>query len=231
MKTPKGPQRGKRGKVVASRNHYGSYEKELALPKKPRTSIQRLTTAGFGAISKVWNELTEAQRLAWMAEAGHSKSRSRLGESYSLTGQTYFMRINNARAGFGLPLLTDPPPRGQYIPNPVKALIITNHRNRIAIKLELAEPPLGDIMVFAASPCRAGIYKCFKCPRLGALPAPVGTLSEITSLYVKKHGVPPVGKRVFIRARPLNDASRDRYLELHAVVPARGAQSRSVIGA
>jgi hypothetical protein len=231
MKTPKGPQSGKRGKVVASRNHFGSYEREHTSPKKDRTPAQQRTTAGFGVISKVWSQLTEAQRLAWMAEARHSKSRSRLGESYSLTGQTYFMRVNNLRAGFGLGPLTDPPPRGQHIPNPVRALIITNQGGRIALKLELAEPPLGDIMVFGAAPCSAGAYRCFKCLRLGPLPAPVGRLSEITSLYVKRHGVPPVGKRVFIRIRPQDDGPRDRYLELHAVVPSRQSGRSQASGA
>jgi hypothetical protein len=231
MKTPKGPQSGKRGKVVASRNHFGSYEREHTSPKKDRTPAQQRTTAGFGVISKVWSQLTEAQRLAWMAEARHSKSRSRLGESYSLTGQTYFMRVNNLRAGFGLGPLTDPPPRGQHIPNPVRALIITNQGGRIALKLELAEPPLGDIMVFGAAPCSAGAYRCFKCLRLGPLPAPVGRLSEITSLYVKRHGVPPVGKRVFIRIRPQDDGPRDRDLELHAVVPSRQSGRSQASGA
>ena len=231
MKTPKGPQRGKRGKVVASRNHFGSYERAHASPKKARTPAQQRTTAGFAVISKAWSELTEAQRLAWMAQARHSKSRSRLGESYTLTGQTYFMRVNSLRAASGLSLLTDPPPRGQHIPNPVRTLIINNQGDHIALKLELAEPPAGDIMLFGAAPCSAGTYKCFKCLRLGPLPAPVGRLSEITSLYVKRHGVPPVGKRVFIRIRPQDDGPRDRYLELHAVVPSRNARSSPPSGA
>jgi hypothetical protein len=231
MKTPKGPQRGKRGKVVASRNHFGSYERAHASPKKDRTPAQQRTTAGFAVISKAWSELTEAQRLAWMAQARHSKSRSRLGESYTLTGQTYFMRVNSLRAASGLSLLTDPPPRGQHIPNPVRTLIINNQGDHIALKLELAEPPAGDIMLFGAAPCSAGTYKCFKCLRLGPLPAPVGRLSEITSLYVKRHGVPPVGKRVFIRIRPQDDGPRDRYLELHAVVPSRNARSSPPSGA
>jgi hypothetical protein len=231
MKTPKGPQRGKRGKVVASRNHFGSYERAHTSPKKDRTPSQQRTTAGFGVISRAWSELTEAQRQAWMGQARHSKSRSRLGESYTLTGQTYFMRVNSFRAASGLSLLTDPPPRGQHIPNPVRTLIINNQGGHIALKLELAEPPSGDIMVFGAAPCSAGTYKCFKFLRLGPLPAPVGRLSEITSLYVKRHGVPPVGKRVFIRIRPQDDGPRDHYLELHSVVPSRNARSSPPSGA
>ena len=200
MKTPKGPQRGKRGKVVASRNHFGSYERAHTSPKKDRTPSQQRTTAGFGVISRAWSELTEAQRQAWMGQARQS-------------------------------LLTDPPPRGQQIPNPVRTLIINNQGGHIALKLELAEPPSGDIMVFGAAPCSAGTYKCFKFLRLGPLPAPVGRLSEITSLYVKRHGVPPVGKRVFIRIRPQDDGPRDHYLELHSVVPSRNARSSPPSGA
>ena len=231
MKTPKGRQSGKRGKMVASRNHFGSYERAHTSPKKARTPAQQRTAAGFGALSRAWSALTEPQRLSWMAQASQSKSRSRLGESYPLTGQTYFMRVNSLRAASGLGLLIDPPPRGQHIPNPVRALIITNQAGRIALKLELDEPPAGGIMVFGAAPCSAGSYRCFKFLRLGPLPAPVGRLSEITSLYVKRHGVPPVGKRVFIRTRPQDDGPRDRYVEHHAVVPSRQARSSPPSGA
>ncbi len=231
MKTPRSLQSGKRGKVIASRNHFGSYERQHAVPKKVRTSAQQSTSAGFGAIAKAWSALTEAQRLAWIAEARQARSRSRLGESYALTGQTYFMRVNNVRAGSGLGLLADPPPRGQPITNPVRALIITNRGGHIALKLQLAEPPAGDIMVFGAAPCSPGSYKCYKCPRLGTLPAPVGSLSEITSLYVKRYGVPPAGKRVFIRTRPQNDGPRDRFLEIYADVPAPRARSAPPSGA
>lgn len=148
-----------------------------------------------------------------------------LGRELLPTGQTYFIRINSLSASSGLGLLTDPPPRGQFIPNPARTLIITNQGGHIALKLELAEPPAGDIMVFGAAPCSAGTYRCFKCLRLGPLPAPDGRLSEITSLYVKRHGVPPVGKRVFVRTRPQNDGPRDCFLELHALVPTRQAGS------
>ena len=225
MKTPKALQGGKRGNVVASRNHFGSYERAHTVPKKTRTRAQRLNSANFGAIARAWSALTEPQRLAWIAKAEHTKTRSRLGESHPLSGQTYFMRVNNLRAGCGLDLLTEPPPCAQHISNPVRSLIITNLAGKITLRLQLAEPPDGDIMVFGAAPSNAGTYKCFKCPRLGLLPAPVGNLSDITSLYVKRHGVPPVGKRVFIRTRPQNDGPRDRYIEIHALVPARQARS------
>ncbi len=230
MKTPKVPHSGKRGKVIASRNHFGSYERAHTSPKKARTPAQRRTTAEFAAISKGWSKLTEEQRLAWIAAAQQVKSRSRFGESYRLTGQTYYARINNLRAGSGLGRLTDPPARARRISNPVRALIITNQGGRTALKLELAEPPDGEIMVFGAAPCSPGRYKCFKFTRLGPLPPPVGKLSEITSLYVKRYGVPPVGKRVFIRTRAQNDGPRDCFLELHAVVSVGESRSRPLSG-
>ena len=225
MKTPKSLRSGKRGRVIASHNHFGSYESEYSAPKKARTAAQRRSSASFGTLAKLWRKLTEAQRLAWIARAAESKSRSRFGESYPLTGQTYFMRINRLRASFGYPPLTDPPPRRDHIPNPVKALVITNYGERIDLNLVLAEPPAGDIMVFGAAPASPGSYKCFKCPCLGPLPPPVGGLIKITSLYVKRYGVPPVGKRVFIRIRPANDGPRDRYVQFHAIVPTRQART------
>ena len=99
------------------------------------------------------NSLTEAQRLAWIEQGKHAESCSRLGKRWSLTGQTYFIRINSARAAFGLRMLTDPPPLDQHLPNPVNALIITNRGGRIALKMKVAGPLKPDIMVFGAPPC------------------------------------------------------------------------------
>ena len=231
MKIRKSPRSGKRGNVVASRNHFGPYEREHTSPKKERTPAQQSSQAQFGAVAKVWDQLTEPQRQAWIAQAKEAKSKSRLSERWSLTGQTYFIRVNNSRVSFGLGILRDPPPLAPPRDNPVGRLIITNRGGRISLKLEVAELPVEAIMVFAAAPCNQGVSRCFKCPRLGLLPAPVGGFSDITRLYVQRYGLPPVGKRVFIRTRQQSDGRPDRYLETSAVVPDRPTRRDRAKGA
>ncbi|MGO9636624.1 MAG: hypothetical protein ACLPSO_01620 [Terracidiphilus sp.] len=54
---------------------------------------------------------------------------------------------------------------------------------------------------------------------IGALPAAEAGWSDITDLYVKAFGVPPVGQRVFIRTRQLVNGWEDGFKETCADVP------------
>jgi len=197
------------------------------------TRDQHRERTGFGQTSRGWGELTDEQRQAWIAAARHVKSKSsptpnrrRQGR---LTGQMLFVKINNARRACGQDLLTEPPERPVFGLNPVGQLVITNRGGRITLKLEVSKQPAADIIVFGSRPCNRGVAKCFKGPRLGTLPAPAGGLSDITELYVKKHGVPPVGKRLFIWTKQQINGWQEFPRETNAVVPAgpaRGSQAK-----
>jgi hypothetical protein len=228
MKTLDKPSSGACGDEVASANHYGPYVRRRARPSK--RSAKRPTAAKLRAqaeqraVAKALEALTEEQIEAWVAAAEQVMSKSRLGKRWPLTWQVYFHKVNNPRAGFGRGVLMDPPPRAQFGRNPVGRLIITNIGGRIALKLEVSGRLATDIMVFGAKPCRRTVLKCFKCPRIGPLPDPVGGVSDITRQYVKKHGKPAVGQRVFIRTQQYLDGGHDEFQETSAVVPAQEAR-------
>jgi hypothetical protein len=228
MKTLDKPSSGACGDIIASRNHYGPYVRRRARPTKRRTqrptAAQRRAQEDERAVAKALEALTDEQIQAWIVAAEQVMSKSRLGKRWPLTWQSYFHKVNNPRAGFGQGMLMDPPPRAQLGRNPVGRLIITNAGGRTELKLEVSGRPVAEIMVFGAKPCKRTILKCFKCPRLGPLPDPVGGVSNITELYVKKHGKPAVGQRVFIRTRQYLDGGHDEFLETSAVVPAQEAQ-------
>jgi hypothetical protein len=219
MKTLSEPRSGRRGDIVAKSNHFGPYETKQTPPRKAPTADQAESWAEFGWITKAWQDLTDEQRQAWNVRCSQAKTKSRLGKRWSLTGQTFFGRVNNSRPGFKKGLVTDPPPIGPTGPNPVGNLVITNRGGRPALKLEVAGPLATDIMVYASRPCSRGRSKWFKFIRLCLLPAPQGGMSDITWRYVQRFGVPPEGTRVFIRTRQLNGGPRDIFHETNAVVP------------
>jgi hypothetical protein len=223
MKTLSEPRSGRRGDTVAKSNHFGPYECKHNPSRKAPTADQKDAWAEFGWVNKAWQDLTDEQREAWNTRCSQAKTKSRLGKRWSLTGQTYFGRVNNLRAGFKQGVITEPPPLGPSGPNPVGKLVITNCGGRIALKLEVAGTLATNIMVYASRPCSRGRSKWFKFTRLGPLPAPERGMSDITRLYVKRYGVPPEGTRVFIRTRQQHDGPRDKFHETNAVVPARQA--------
>ena len=182
MKAITVPQSGKAGDIVASKNHSGPYHRKDSPQRKKPTAARKHTQGEFRAVAKAWGELTTEQYQAWRERAKREKSKARQGKRWPLTAQTFFGRINNPRAAFGLALLKDPPPPARFGPNPVIGLIATNRAGRIRLQLELSGPPTVGIMVFGARPCHRSVARCFKCPRLGPLPPRAGHFPKDTVL-------------------------------------------------
>jgi len=185
---------------------------------KRRSAAQREWARAVARASAAWEYLSDEQRLLWNVAA----------KTWRMSGQRYFVKINARRLREGQDLLTEPPKAVRYDPKRVlKRLVITNQRGRIVLKLKVSPVPGARYTVWGSLPCSQGVSRCYNCPRLGALPAPVGGWSDITGLYFRKHGdyiveheVPVIGKRIYIRVRQERDDGPALYEEVRAVVPA-----------
>jgi hypothetical protein len=232
MKTLAGPQSGARGDEVASRNRSGQFLRKRVSPKNPRTAAQRRARENMRKFSRLWNKLTEPQRVAWCAAACEVLSRPKLGKPRPLDGQKFFNKINTVLATCGREPLLEPPPRPQFGPNPVVALTASSGPGGIALMLSLSETPAEDIMLFASPPCNAGRSYCSNFSFIGLLPAPNERISHIIRLYLKKlkelkklkryRHVALAGSRIFIRAvQQVNGWENRRHMfASSAVIPA-----------
>jgi hypothetical protein len=211
------PQKGKRGRIVASRNRFGSYHKDYVPPKQPGTDAQLAVWGNMTEFSRIWNELSDERRDAWYRRAEQVHSRPKFGQSGPLDGAQFFKKINTVLRTCGREPLLDPPPLPAFDPNPVIGFTIRKRRGGIALKVKLSpkvrwedRPALEDLMVFAWAPCNAGVRKNTHYAFLGHLPAPVKGEIDITELYLKKlkawrklkkkcYQIPLEGSRIFIR--------------------------------
>jgi hypothetical protein len=211
------PQRGKRGRIIASRNRFGQYQKEFVRPNQPGTPAQRDVWGNMIEFWRVWNEISDERREAWRRQAEEVHSRSSMGQSGPLDGAQFFKKINTVLRTCGRELLLDPPPSPVFGPNPVIGFAIREARGRIALKVKLspkvrwdARPAQEDLMVFAWAPRNAGVHQNHHYAFLGLLPAPVKHEIDITKLYLKKleewrklkdksYHIPLEGSRIFIR--------------------------------
>ena len=105
--------------------------------RDPRTFAQLRSRAVFGAASRAWSQggpLTEEQRDAWYAESSKTRSRPRLGQSGTLTGQQRFIGRNSTKTQRRRGMLLDPrqrkPRQSQLTPRQA---------------LTVAPPPLGPV--------------------------------------------------------------------------------------
>jgi hypothetical protein len=213
------PQTGKKGTTIAVLTRYGQVLRQYIKPKDPRSAAQMRVRSNLGRVSARWRALTPEQRVAWTLSARDANSRPRLGKSASLSGCQLFIKINCARAAIGLDLLTDPPARPQFSPNPVEGLTITNTRGRIALKLSVSAAPEDHISVYGASPCSAGVSFVRDFTMLGPLPDPDDGVCDITDIFVARYGAPRVGLQIFIRTRQQINGWEDASKQLSAIVP------------
>ena len=188
--------------------------------KKRSTAGQRRSRAEWSALSAAWNNLAEEQRQAWNEAARRNRRGGGAAHGQPDTGRRLFARANSRRFALGQDLLTDPPGPDSFRPMPIVRLEITNDGGRIALKLRVSGGPTDGVMVSSWHPVSPGVMVWDKFVRIGQLPAPDGGMSDITRLYVAKYGVPPVGKKVFIRIQQLNDYVGNIVQVASAVVPA-----------
>jgi len=61
---PRVPQRGRRGRIIASRNRSGQYVREQAPSRTTARSLSSGARASLGEFARLWNQITEPQRVA-----------------------------------------------------------------------------------------------------------------------------------------------------------------------
>jgi hypothetical protein len=229
MKTLDGPQIGARGEVVASRNHYGQHLRKKGHPQKRLTAARLQSDKAMRMVAEAWNNLTEEQRERWYVAGPYVPSRKVLGKAGHLDGRGFFFKANLPRARLGQELLLEPPAKADFSRNPAVAFTITNDQWDFAMELTLARAPTEEIMLWASPPCNAGKRRNWDYRVLGLLRAPVAGANNFRRLYVKRFGLPPVGKRVFVRVRLQTNGWRGEPWEGSALVPPRedGPRSRS----
>jgi hypothetical protein len=186
-------QRGKRGKIVASRNRFGQYIKDLVPPNQPGTQSQRAAQANMTGLWSVWNALSDERMDAWWSLAERVRSRPTLAQSGRLDGPTVFRKVNTVLQTCGRPILLDPPPLPTFRPNPVAGFTIGERRGTPSMRLQLHpkvcwadRPPEEDLMLFSWAPCHPGRRRNNRYVFLGLLPAPVKGECDITAIYLNK---------------------------------------------
>jgi len=220
MKTRKGKQSGTFGDRVYVSSKYGQIVRRRPRRGKGVTEARVRARAAYFMVPPRWRRLTDEQRGAWNTAVAEGKGRSGHGRTAPSDGYHFFNMINCTLLAAGQSLVSDPPQPVKFRRNPVRRLIITRRQGRIRLELEVSDAPAAFVFVLGSPPCSAGISVRSNYAIIGLLPAPVRGRSDITELYIKKFGVPPVGTRVFIRTRQMINGWEDKAKETNALVPA-----------
>ena len=85
---------GSIGGTTYSRNRYGSYTRNRAIPVNPKTTDQLGVRASFGNLSTAWSGLTVAQQLAWKEWANQNPIIDVIGQSQILAPNAAYISLN-----------------------------------------------------------------------------------------------------------------------------------------
>jgi hypothetical protein len=214
------PQSGKRGLNVSQDGQFGQISRAQGRVANPRTPAQVAVRDRMERVAAAWRALTEVQRVAWMAAAKEAMSNTRLNQNGPLSGFLLFTKINCTLVQFGQAQVTAPPARPLFPDLAPQGLVITNTAGVIALKLTCPTDPGENTIVRGASPLSQGRETCKDFRILGMCPAPVAGAADITGLYTAKHGVPPVGKKVYVSVNQFIDGWESRPTTFWAIVPA-----------
>ena len=213
------PQSGKRGLNVSQNGRYGQISRSLVMPTNPRTPAQMNVRSIFATVTTGWRALTEDQRTAWTAAAKNYQSTTRCGQSGVLTGAQLYTKINAVNLTFGAAEADTPPIKPQFPALAPQNLTITNTAGVIALKLTCPTDPGSNTIIRGQAPQSQGREVPGTAVILGVCPAPAQGVANITAIYTAKHGVPPVGTKVFVKVNQFLDGHESIPVTFSAIVP------------
>ena len=180
---------GRNGQVVRTRS----------VPSNPKSTQQVLARNALKTASRMWDGLSEAQRITWREAANNIQTRKRLGMSGPMTGNQLFVKINCALAEIGAEMISayvDPSSADPQLPT---ALVITAVSHAAVLKLTAASAPVDGSMLWAAAPTKPGVNRAPQMVCLGTLSSPMSNAIDITTPYVARFGLPVAGQRTLRR--------------------------------
>lgn len=139
-----------------SRNRFGPYIRNRAVPVNPSTASQAAVRSRFGAQSAAWRALTTSQRDQWDTQAPLIELVDTLGQSYTPSGAQFYASVNLNRiicgqAALAVPPIVDTPPA-------LTSLAVTAAGGTPALSVAFsAAIAVGDFLILeATAPSSAG---------------------------------------------------------------------------
>lgn len=100
--------RGKVGGSTFQGSAAGQILKGKCTPVNPNTPRQNLSRSITFSLTQEWGNLTDAQRSNWQGYANYFRIGQQRNNSLFINGRQAFLKVNNYRLHYNIPLLTNP---------------------------------------------------------------------------------------------------------------------------
>lgn len=202
VKFPEGQQRsGKQGGIVWSRNRFGAYARNRAVPVNPDSAKQRTVRNQFSQNAKTWSAQNDLAKGQWNQLAANLPRKNRLGDTIFLTGAQQYQSSNQGLAVFGISL--DAPLAVTPVPFPTD--VITGAGTGLQLTTTPGDTPLNYGQIIEATRCvstgiTAGTVKSqYKRITTIAPDTTLGSTFDLSDVWSDVYGDASSGSAVFIR--------------------------------
>lgn len=197
------PCSGSQADTTASRNRFGQYYRNRAMPVQPRTPEQLNQRARMSTNAAAWRALTDVQRAGWEALGLMMTRTDALGQVYTLNGFMAYCSVNNNKLAAGDATVAAAP----AIVTPVDLTTATVTLTAAAFSIAYTATPLAaNTRLFAfASPMKSagrsfnGDYRLIQVTAAAA-----ASPMNIFTAYQTRLGTPVVGTKIFLTLQTYN---------------------------
>lgn len=201
-----------------SRNRFGPYIRNRAIPVNPSTSAQAAVRSRFGTRVAAWRGLTAAQRAQWNTQAALITLVDSLGNTYTPSGAQFYASVNLNRSICGNAELTAPPIVDT--PPAIATATLTAAGGTPSLSLAFTAPIVaGDfVVVQATAPSSAGrsFFGRSEYKQIAVLDSTDTTPVDLLAAYEAVFGTidsGDVGAKISIRLVPI---SANGFAQAHA---------------
>jgi hypothetical protein len=182
-------------------------KRAFSVPALVRNAYTALARGAFATASSAFRGLSPARIAAWNSFIMFGVDR--FGKTFEVKGKTAYVRINSNLAIVGGGTLTDPPVTAVN-PTTPRLLTFETDFGDTTMKLDYAtESTNGTVQIRATAAQSAGTSRPsqgkFRDVTIGdfSIAGPI----DIYSAYVAKFGAPPIGSKVFVQCRAIDNTT------------------------
>jgi hypothetical protein len=194
--------------TVYSHNRYGAYIRNRSKPIVA-TSEKAMNQKGiFGAMSRLWSGLTEAQKTAWKTYADNHPVTDSLGVSQTLSSQAWFQKCNVALSAWGFSPILDPPSAAAPSTSPLVTPTYTATPEALKVTPTGTLSASEALVLYVAKKASAGVtYVQNQLKSIGVSSLHLATAWTITTEYETTIGTITLGDNIVFEARVLDSTT------------------------
>lgn len=181
-----------------------------AKPTNPQTQSQQNQRGILSVLSQAWRGLTEAQRTSWQGLSAQIPQSNRIGDTIQLSGNALYNQLNGNLALAGLAANDTAPVLESETQLTAMSIVADASAHTLVFTTTFGATNPNDGYIVEATPqLSPGKYFVKNLFRIVKVNDPVTDLNglDIGADYEAQFGVLTTGKKIFVRARPLNDVT------------------------